>query len=349
MISQSFIRLAFENLLSEMTIQDYISKGGTLVLDPVEMSTSADEILANYGNIVDSICIVAKSEAGSAYYPSSTAPKDPRFGELFTAFAQIANDIGIRVYALIHGNMDGFFSRDPNFQMHRSGGIALEGYVCPTQEVYWQYLAEIAVEVASKSQIEGIILKDLMYPRDVACFCENCRRTFALEVNIDRDFSLEQLKKKPAIYSKWQTNRVNALRGMISTIINRVHSEKKVEIITELVLDPETLYFDGATNHFAQDIRMISQITPHVLLHLHPWSSFPTNDDEMNVLMDALAPIRERMEGMRNSIFLWQPDTTTFNYAQSLQNQLSSSHIFFTDYQPVSFLNRRTLHLNLGV
>jgi len=142
-----------------MSVSDIVEKGGTYILDPSETTLTPDEFLAKFGNIVDSVGIVAKSEAGSAYYPSSTAPKDPRFGELFSAFAQISADIGIQVYALVHGNMDGFFSRDPNFQMKRSGGVAIEGYVCPSQETYWAYLAEVAAEIASKTPIEGIIFE----------------------------------------------------------------------------------------------------------------------------------------------------------------------------------------------
>ena len=55
-----------------MSVSDIVEKGGTYILDPSETTLTPDDFLAKFGNIVDSIGIVAKSEAGSAYYPSST-------------------------------------------------------------------------------------------------------------------------------------------------------------------------------------------------------------------------------------------------------------------------------------
>ncbi len=330
-------------------IESFILKGGTLVVDPAESTMTPDEFLSKFGNIVDTLCIVAKSEAGSTYYSSSTAPKDPRYGELFSSFAQIANDIGIQVYAQIHGNMDGFFSRDPNFYMIQSGGYQIDGYVCPNQETYWAYLAEIAAEVVNRSTLEGIILKDIHYPRDNACFCDNCRRTFSTEAGIDREFSLEQLKRIPNTFSKWQQTRIAGLRGMLSSIVNRVHQEKKVEIIAELLLDPETNYVEGAGDYFGQDLGMMSQVSSHLLLHLHPWSTLPSNEDEMNETLNGLGPIVERIGEIKNSLYLWNPTMENFEIALKLKEMLNSSKIFFTENQPGSYLNRRTLHLGLGV
>ncbi|MHA2030403.1 MAG: hypothetical protein ACXAC2_05550 [Candidatus Kariarchaeaceae archaeon] len=332
-----------------MSIQEFIEKGGTYVFDPAETTQAPDEILANYGNFIDSICIVAKSEVGSSYYPSSTAPKDPRFGDIFSSFSQLASDIGIQVYAMVHGNIDGFFSRDANFQMHRSGGTKIEGYVCPSQDIYWQYLAEVVAEITAQREIEGIILKDVLYPRDLSCFCENCRRKFSTKNNIDRDFSLEQIQKRANIYANWQNDRIEALRSTISTVVNRVHKEKNIEILSEVLLDPQTNYLEGAKEHFAQDINMISQITPHLLLHLHPWSALPTNKAELAQVKERLSSIENRLETSKNSLFVWDVNSENFDMMVELKDAYSSSNIFFTDYQPSSYLNRRTLHLNLGV
>lgn len=332
-----------------MSIQEFIEKGGTYVFDPAETSQSPADILANYGNFIDSICIVAKSEMGSSYYQSSTAPKDPRFDEIFSSFSQIASDIGIQVYALVHGNIDGFFSRDPNFKMARSGGTDIDGYVCPSQNIYWQYLAEIVAEISAQRDIEGIILKDVLYPRDQSCFCENCRRNFSTKNNIDRDFSLEQIKKRPNLYAKWENDRIEAIRNTISAIVNRVHKEKKVEILSEILLDPQTNYFDGAKEHFGQDIATMTQITSHVLLHIHPWSNLPTNKAELGLIKEQLGPIESRLSTSRNSLFVWDVNSENFDMIMDLKDTYSSSRVFFTDYKPSSYLNRRTLHLNLGV
>ena len=332
-----------------MSLQELIQNGGTFIFDPAETTEPADELLSLYGNYIDSICLVAKSEVGSTYFQSSTAPKDPRYGDTFFSFAQIANDIGIRVYALVHGNMDGFFSRDPNFQMYHSNSSPIDGYVCPNQEVYWQYLSEIAAEIAVKIDLDGILLKDVNYPRDIACFCDNCRRNFASSNNIDRDFSLEQLKKRANLFAKWQDFRTAGLRNTISTVVNRVYKEKKIDILSELLLDPQTNYLEGTSTYFGQDINTMTQVAPHLLLHIHPWSPLPATKPELAKLQTALEPLAGKLRSGKNSLFAWDVTPESFNLLLELKDALGSDQLFFTNYQPSSYLNRRSLHLNLSM
>jgi hypothetical protein len=233
--------------------------------------------------------------------------------------------------------------------MARSGGTAIEGYVCPSQEIYWQYLAEVVAEITSKVEIEGIILKDVLYPRNQSCFCENCRRKFSTKNSIDRDFSLEQIQKRSNIYTNWENDRVEAIRSTISSVVNRVHKEKKVDILSEILLDPQTNYFDGAKEHFAQDIATMTQITSHILMHIHPWSNLPTNKAELGLLKEQLGPLESRLSTTKNSLFAWDVNAESFEMMMELKDTYSSSRLFFTDYKPSSYLNRRTLHLNLGV
>lgn len=332
-----------------MSVESIINQGGTFVYDPTITSTTADEFLSAYGEHIDSIALVAKSEAGSTYFKSSTAPKDPRFGETFSAFAQILTDIGIEVYGLMHGNVDGFFSRDPNFTMYRDNGTPIDTFVCPNQQNYWFYLSEIAAEIASKIPVSGIILSDILYPHNQACFCDNCKRTFSQDVGIDRDFSLEYLAKRPEIINKWQQTRVDALQQMISAIVNRVHQERKLEVISELFVDPQTNYFSGSREQFGQDLGSYTQVSPHILLHFYPWSPFPSTNEEIEQLVTNMAPIIERMTATKNSLMMWEPTDETFQLAKTLKRALGSDYIFFTEQKPRSYLDRRTMHLQLGI
>ncbi len=331
-----------------MSIETIINQGGTLVIDPYNTSLSPDEFLTKYGNIVDSLCIVAKSEHGSTYYQSSTAPKDPKYGELFSAFSQIATDIGIQTFALIHGNMDAYFSRDPNFQMQRSGGNPVPNYVCLNQKVYWQYLSAITAEITNTTAIDGIILKDVHYPRDTACFCDNCRMSFATDYDYNRDFSLEQLKRSPKI-NTWNNLRQQSTNGLISSIVQRVHSERKVDVLSEILLDPQTDYFEGASSHFAQDINSISQATSHILFHLHPWSNLPSTQAELDKLNEHLIGKLNIINSITNSLFLWGPTVEQYEFAMKVKDSLGSKYIFFTEDKPSSYLERRSLHLGMGV
>jgi len=332
-----------------MSVESIINQGGTFVFDPMISSMTPDEFLSAYGDSINTIALVAKSEAGSTYFPSSTAPKDPRYGETFSSFAQILSDIGVEVYAMLHGNVDGFFSRDPNFTMYQTNGTAIENFVCPNQENYWFYLSEIAAEIANRNAVTGLILSDILYPRNTTCFCENCRRTFSQDMGIDRDFSADYLSKRPEILAKWQQTRVGAIKNTISSIVNRVHQERKLEIITEMLIDPQTNYFNGASEHFGQDLPTYTQVSPHILLHFYPWSPFPSSEAEIEQLVGNMAPIIERMTTTKNSLFMWAPSDASFQLARVLQRALGSEFIFFTEQQPRSYLDRRTLHLQLGM
>ncbi|MDH5400959.1 MAG: hypothetical protein OEY49_00600 [Candidatus Heimdallarchaeota archaeon] len=332
-----------------MSVKDFIEKGGTIVIDPTEFTQTPDEFLLEYGNIVDTICIMAKSETGSTFFSSSNAPKDQRYGEVFSSFAQIATDIGIRVYGLVQGNLDGFFSRDPNFQMYKSGGNPIINYVCPNQETYWAYLAEICAEIVNRIPIEGIILKDVVYPRENTCFCENCKRNFSSIAKIDRDFSFEQIRRNEARVDLWNQSRVDAIRGLYSTVINRIHQERKIEVLTELCIDPEIQFLQGARAQLGQDIASLSQISSHVLLHFYPWSNYPTTQEELDTLITEIAPITDRIGELKTSFYMWQPDEMSFEIFNSLKEKIGSKFLFFTENQPKSYLDRRSLHLDLGV
>lgn len=331
-----------------MSIDTLIEQGGTYVFDPYDSTISPDEFLTKYGNIVNSICIVAKSERGSAYFQSGTAPKDPKHGELFSSFGQITTDIGIQTFALVHGNRDGFFSRDPNFQMQKSGGNPIPNYVCLNQKIYWQYLSEIASEISNKIPVDGIILKDVHYPRETSCFCDNCRMSFSSDHSFNRDFALDQVSKS-AKFTTWNQLRTKANYGLISAVVRRVHQEKKVDIISELLLDPQTGYFEGAELQFGQSINQISQATSHILLHIHPWSEFPSSQNQLDELFSNLSPKLDLINSINNSLFLWGPSDAEFEYAMKIRDALGSKHIFFTESKPASYLERRSLHLDLGV
>ena len=141
--------------------------------------------------------------------------------------------------------------------------------------------------------------------------------------------------------------RFNALRSTISTIVNRVHKEKKLEIMAEILVDPQTDFFAGAERHFAQEITMLSQVSPHLLMHFYPFSPLPSSEADIEQLISNLTPIVERLMNTRNSLYVWQPDSQLFPLFRTIQHTLGSDQIFFTEQQPRSYLDRRTLHLDL--
>ena len=331
-----------------MDLRQILLHGGTLVVDPSLMRSTPDEFLAQYGSYMDSVCLVAKSETGSTYYPSFTAPKDPQFGDFFSSFAQIANDIGIKVYAELHANVDYYLSRDSNFAMVKSGGQPIKGYVCPARQPYWYYLSEIAAEIV-QYPVDGIILKDALYPQ-LACFCESCRREF-LEVDkfLDRDFGYERLEAKPETLTNWYRRRLQSLSGMVGSIINRVNAQRQIEVFTEILLDPQVSYMQGAASYFAQDINYLSQVSSHMLLHIHPWTpELPVADSpEMDAFINAIAPIRDRGESINNSLYFWNTTEATLEFAEIVRSILGSQNTFYMDQAPPSYSDRRSYQLGI--
>ncbi len=332
-----------------MDVRQILLNNGVLVIDPMELNTPPDEFLASYGAYLEKICLVAKSEAGTSYYPSYNAPKDQNFGDYFSSFAQIATDIGIKTYALIHGNLDYYLSRDPNFRMYLSGGFPVEGYVCPNQNRYWFYLSELAKEIA-QFPIEGILLKNVHYPRETTCFCDTCRRGFSNSVNIDRDFSIEQLKRSERLWNRWIEFRSNAIAQMITTIQNNVHQIRKINVIPEILFDPQTKYLEGANIHFGQNLEKLRQISPHLMIHLMPWTDMlPSTEEEINMFTENLEPFQEIMNTNRTSIYIWNVTEEIDQLARKIKETLRSENIFYELRAPKTLLSRRSLHLGLGV
>ncbi len=331
-----------------MDTRQLLTRGATIVIDPQQIRMTPDEYLAAYGSYMDTVCLVAKSQAGTTYYPSNSAPRDEDYGQFFSSFAQIATDIGIKVYAMFHSTHDKYFSKNPNFQLVNNGGEPVPGWVCPSRENYWLYLAELCAEVA-EFPIEGIILTDLAYPRETTCFCESCRRVFSQRNNMDRDFSLERLQRNDTLFHKWLTFRTNSVNKLISTVVNRVHQIKKIDVLPELLLDLQTGLLEGSLRHFGQDYNSIRQVTSHILIHLFPWSPFPSTEEEINMLSETLGEFAEHTETTKTSLYIWDITDTKFNFAQSIKTNLNSKEIFVLEEEPIDFLDRRSLYLGLGV
>jgi hypothetical protein len=92
--------------VKSLDVREILSKGFVLVLDPTSRSTEAETggadpnaFLAEHGGWVEEIAIVAKAESGQVTYKSAAAPTHPN--AIFADFVELANDLGIRVYAIV--------------------------------------------------------------------------------------------------------------------------------------------------------------------------------------------------------------------------------------------------------
>ncbi len=335
-----------------METRDILVRGFGLILDPLTMPMPIDEFLGKYGGYIDTLAIVAKSPEGVAYYPSNSAPRHASYEGFFPVVSSIANDIGIKVYGVIYSNVDRFLGKDPNFRIVKSGGIPVDGYVCPGQETYWQYLGSVAQEVASYD-VEGIILKDIAYPHEEYCFCDTCRHNFAMETNItDRDFGLDYVKRSKILYERWLKMRVSNIEQLVRTVVRAVHSERNVKVLPEIIVEKEIGYFDGAFIHYGEDYARLIETSNQIMLSLNPWSQqLPNRDsDEYEELVNLLTPFRElSSKGLNTSLFVVKPNDSMLESIESLKSFLGSENVFVQEELPQNYLELRSKFLGLGV
>ena len=344
--------LGFSNFLYTMDTRDILVHGFGLILDPSTMTMPIDEFLGKYGGYIDTLAIIAKSPEGVAYYPSNSAPRHSSFEGFFPVVSSIANDIGIKVYGVIYSNVDQFLGKDPNFRIVKSGGVPVEGYVCPGQETYWHYLASVAQEVASYD-IEGIILKDIAYPHEEYCFCDTCRHNFAMQTNItDRDFGLDYIKRSKILYERWLEMRVSNIEQLVRTVVQTVKSQKNVKILPEIIVEKEIGYFDGAYVQYGEDYTRLIETSNHVMLSLNPWSQKipPRDSEEYNELVNLLTPFRElSSRGLKTTLFMVSPDEEMLESIDAVKSYLGSENIFVQEHLPKNYLELRSRFLGLGV
>ncbi|MFX0116172.1 MAG: hypothetical protein ACFFB3_16600 [Candidatus Hodarchaeota archaeon] len=111
-----------------MDVREVLSKGFVLILDPTAKSTEAEPgstdpnaFLAEHGGWIEEVAIVAKAESGHVTYKSAAAPTHQN--AIFPDFVELANDLGIRVYAVVHSMGDQYFGQDYQYTALRSGGV----------------------------------------------------------------------------------------------------------------------------------------------------------------------------------------------------------------------------------
>ncbi len=297
-------------LENEDVIRPLLIKGWVLTIDPYSagMPESPDEFIAKYGGSTDEIAIPAKHWLGTTLYRSSVAPNDEKFGSFFSDFANIATEVGIKVYAIFSVFSDRYFAKDPRYTIVKSGGVEVKEFVCPSQNAYWKHLVSTAREVV-RHPIVGIVLSKPMYPRQEFCFCKRCRREFAELAGIEFDFVLESINRDPDLYKKFLTWREEKITQVISEIVSAVKEEKSdVETIVSIDFDSKTDFLDGTRPHFGQNIPLLSDISGHLLFHLMPFD--PVYPEEGSAtyrkVVNQLAFAKEiKRTGRKLSLFIW--------------------------------------------
>ena len=136
---------------------------------------------------------------------------------------------------------------------------------------------------------------------------------------------------------------------MIGHIASRIQTLKQIEILPEILVDPKTNFFEGATQHFGQDINALSQSTSHILLHLNPFTqNFPkTETKEFNEYISQFSQITQRKDTINNSLMIWGVNKESLDFILDAKVELNSRNIFLMHKPPLSIEDRKSYHLGL--
>ncbi|MHA1778821.1 MAG: hypothetical protein ACTSYN_04525, partial [Candidatus Heimdallarchaeaceae archaeon] len=318
-----------------------------LIVDPSVISYDPDEFLDNYGPLLDTIALVAKGRTGFTYYQSNSAPQDKQYSVFFHSFCTIAENMGIRVHAYLSVHADNFLAQNNEFRVSKSDGSQIDLYACPSHQYIGKYHASIAHEIA-QYPIESLIIDDLMYPSHITCFCDRCRRMFAVSKDIERDFTYEFLESRKLL-NDWIDYRANFINQTLRDITETVKSLKNIEIPVVIKLDKETGYMNGAHHRFGENIVEITKITNNIIAHINPWSDISTDPTSSNYqeLLSNLAPLTEYTStGVKLSILFWGVSTEEkLNIALKLKDDLKADNLLVDISMPTDYTKRRTINL----
>ncbi|MHA2357660.1 MAG: hypothetical protein ACXABK_02685 [Candidatus Heimdallarchaeaceae archaeon] len=328
-------------------IQEILESGAILVINPTVLETNPDDFLDHYGHMVDTIGLVAKGRSGFTFYQSNSAPKDKNNGVFFHSFCTIADNMGIKVDAIIYAHGDNFLSQNSDFRVVNSEGLTIASHACPSQENFSKYTASITLEVA-QYPIEALIIDDLMLPNKRTCFCDRCRRIFAQKWNVERDFSFEFLESRDLI-TDWFEYRFTQINQTLREITDTIKNQKNIDISITVKTDRETGFLNGAQENFGQNIAELAKITNNIIIHINPWTeSFPeVGKPEYKQLLTSLAPLKEySSSGIKPSLYFWNiTSEDKLKTATKLKEDLRAEKLYIEPSLPPDFTKRRTINL----
>jgi hypothetical protein len=335
-----------------MDIKTISSKNYIPVIDPMHLQQSPDEFLAENGGFLDKVAVIAKSSSGFVHYRSSIAPSHRNAGEFFSTFTNIADSIGIKVIALVNGLADSFMAQNRGYSAIKDGGNQNFSYICPTRSSYSTYLKSIITEVLN-FPVSGLVVKSVKLPHEDFCFCERCCRIFSSLAEIDRIFSLGDIKRDSSLETQW----INWRKGNIARIIETALGDTlkgKSQFPTYLTvdIDPSVGDLQGALTHYGQDINIFSRFAIPTI-HLSAWTNFPKKADsqEYRILIKSLNAIKSFKNKTKKDIglYIWGiTNEQSLEIVDALSEEMEFKTIFIQNHFPEQYQQHRETHLGLS-
>ncbi len=332
------------------------------VLDPSSSRETASSslfdpssFLAEYGELLEEIAVLAKSETGRVTYRSMVAPVDPKHNEYFENFANIASQLDIGVTAVVHAFGDEYFALQEPYRAYQSGYRKSIHYVCPRSEKYVRYLATLIREI-TRLPVSEIMLLEFFYPLRTFCFCRRCNKDLKQEFNVEFDVDLEDLKD-PYESERYENFRAQAIMYALNEVVNVSELSSLPNITLGLVipLDPLTNWSDGLMYHFGLNLRSLSTVDwpLRVILHPFPFQKILPNHNHplWNECHDNIIAIKNIL-GSRipTDVFFWNlrvQDMTNFSeILLKIKNtsELEIEKVYGNVDEPSSFKDKRKIY-----
>ncbi len=332
------------------------------VLDPISSKEPSNDplfdpssFLAEYGELLQEISIIAKSETGRVAYRSMVAPVDPKYNEYFENFANIASQLDISVTAVVHSFGDEYFAQQEPYRAYQSGYRKSYHYVCPRSDRYIRYLSTLVREI-TRFPVKEIMLLEFYYPLRTFCFCRRCNKDLREEFNMEFDISLDDLKD-PYESERYEEFRAQAIMNALEEIVNVSELSTLDEVSLGLVIpiDPLTKWSDGLMYHFGINIRSLSNVSwpLRVIFQPFPFQRLLPGNKEIawTEFFDNVAAIKQIL-GSRipTDLFFWNLRVQDIiNFGEILLKINSSpdlgiDKVYGNVDEPLSFKDKRKIY-----
>ncbi len=214
---------------------------------------------------VDNVLLLTKNTKSKVMYPSNIAPFDKKAAELYGDVVDFLKAEGIGVHAwlcLFQENLEDpspIVKNNPNIVLvNKKGRSNFEEptwsdvdpkyntlWICPSSEIYINYLKDIIREITDNYKVDGIHLDYVRYPEAVEgryyCYCKRCIKKFKDEYGFS--FPTREVIELRYFVSILVENVTSAVREL-SALSRKLGKEVSAYVFTDYVTAIECCYQD---------------------------------------------------------------------------------------------------------
>ncbi|OYT31699.1 MAG: hypothetical protein B6U94_02135 [Thermofilum sp. ex4484_79] len=214
---------------------------------------------------IEKVFLLTKDTHSKVMYPSNIAPHDPHASQFFGEVVDALNSEGIGVHSwlclfeesledpspIVKNNPDIVLvnkNGKSNFEEPTWSDVDLKYstlWVCPSSDIYINYLQDIIREVSRMYRLDGIHFDYVRYPEAVEgryyCYCKRCLQKFKEEYGFS--FPTREVIEIKYFVSILTENVTNAVRSL-SEVSKSLGHKVSAYVFTDYVTAIESCYQD---------------------------------------------------------------------------------------------------------